>query len=110
MIYRRFDIVKLPFPFTDKQSAKVRPALVVSHEEFNRSVGKTVFAMITSSTKTSWLHDVVVTDLSTAGLTVPSRVRMKIFTVDNEFVLSQLGHLSVNDVIEFEKNFEQLTK
>lgn len=110
VIYNRFDIVKLPFPFTDKQSAKVRPALVLSNEDFNRSVGKTIFAMITSTTKTAWLHDVVLTDFHAAGLTVPSRVRMKIFTIDNGFILNQLGHLSVSDAIEFEKHFAQLTK
>jgi mRNA interferase MazF len=109
VIYDRFDVVKVPFPFTDKQSSKVRPALVLSNAEFNRSVGKTIFAMITSTTKTTWLHDTVVTDLSTAGLTVPSRVRMKIFTIDNGFILKRLGRLSVDDRQEFEKNFENLT-
>lgn len=110
MIYERFDVVKVPFPFTDKQSTKVRPALVLSNAEFNQSVGKTIFAMITSSTRVNWLHDAVVTDLSMAGLTVPSRVRMKIFTIDNGFILKRLGRLSVADAVEFEKNFEKLTK
>lgn len=109
VIYDRFDVVKVPFPFTDKQSTKVRPALVLSNAKFNRSVGKTIFAMITSSTKTTWLHDSVVVDLSMAGLTVPSRVRMKIFTIDNGFILKRLGHLSVKDASEFEKNFNKLT-
>jgi mRNA interferase MazF len=110
VIYDRFDVVKVPFPFTDKQSSKVRPALVLSNAEFNRSVGKTIFAMITSTTKTTWLHDAVVTDLGVAGLTVPSRVRMKIFTIDNGFILNRLGRLSVDDAIEFDNSFEKLTK
>lgn len=110
VIYDRFDVVKVPFPFTDKQSAKVRPALVLSNAEFNGATGKTVFAMITSTTKNVWLHDAVVTDLSTAGLTVASRVRMKIFTIDNGFIIKRLGRLSVKDASEFENNFNQLTK
>ena len=109
MICNRLDVVKIPFPFTDKHSSKVRPALVLSSDEFNQSVGKTVFAMITSSTKTNWLHDTAVTDLSTAGLTVKSRIRMKIFTIDNGFIINRLGQLSVADASEFEKNFNKLT-
>ena len=110
MIYDRFDVVKVPFPFTDKQSTKVRPALVVSNAEFNQSVGKSVFAMITSTTRNNWLHDTVVTDLSMAGLTVPSRVRMKLFTIDNDFIIKLLGRLSDMDSMGFERNFDNLSR
>jgi hypothetical protein len=37
--YKQFDVVIVPFPFTDRQAAKRRPALVVSDEnEFNHSL------------------------------------------------------------------------
>jgi mRNA interferase MazF len=107
--YERFDIVKVPFPFTDKQASKTRPALVISNAQFNSSVGKTVFAMITSSTKTSWLHDTTITDINAAGLSVPCLIRLKLFTIDNELVIKCLGRLSATDAIEFDKNFSKLT-
>lgn len=110
MTFERFDVVKVPFPFTDKQASKTRPALVISNAEFNCSVGKTVFAMITSSTKTTWLHDTVISDLNAAGLRIPCVIRMKLFTIDNDLVLARLGRLSSQDQHEFEKNFNQLTK
>jgi len=109
VIYDRFDVVKVPFPFTDKHSTKVRPALVVSNSVFNGTTGKTVLAMITSTTKNEWLHDTPVTDLGTAGLTVQSLIRMKIFTIDNPLILQRLGRLAVDDAINFENNFSKLT-
>lgn len=110
MTFERFDVVKVPFPFTDKQASKTRPALVISNSEFNHATGKTVFAMITSSTKTTWLHDAKISDLNTAGLRIPCIVRMKLFTIDNNLVLERLGCLSLQDQREFENNFNQLTK
>ncbi len=109
MICNRFDVVKVPFPFTDKDATKTRPALVISNSEFNRANNSTVFAMITSSTKTAWLHDTAIIDFKDAGLTIPCLVRMKLFTIDNGFILKRLGQLSGVDVGRFELNFSKLT-
>ncbi|MEI6745919.1 MAG: type II toxin-antitoxin system PemK/MazF family toxin [Methylococcaceae bacterium] len=108
MTYERFEVVKVPFPFTDKDTAKTRPALVISSHEFNLSVGKTVMAMITSTTKNVWLLDTTITDLKGAGLPIACSIRMKLFTIDNELVIKRLGRLSADDCVEFEKNFGQL--
>ena len=32
MAYKRFEVVRVPFPFTDKEASKNRPALVLSDE------------------------------------------------------------------------------
>jgi len=34
MIYDKFDVVKVPFPFTDKETVKRRPALVISESKY----------------------------------------------------------------------------
>ena len=45
MDYDRFDVVIVPFPFTDKAQAKRRPALVVSaNAAFNKKTGHSVMA------------------------------------------------------------------
>ncbi len=56
--------------------------------EFGAKSGHTVMAMITSAKNAPWPLDVVVTNLDGAGLTSPSVIRMKLFTLDNRFVPS----------------------
>lgn len=109
MICNRFDLVKVPFPFTDSHANKMRPAVIISSAAFNRNVGKSVMAMVTSSTKTQWLYDTKITDIATAGLTVSCCIRMKLFTIDNSFIIKKLGQLSNHDIESFCANFSALT-
>lgn len=98
MDYDRFDVVIVPFPFTDKAQAKRRPALVVSvNAAFNKRAGHSVLAMITSAHNPPWPLDVPVSDLATAGLPAPSIVRMKLFTLDQRYVLARRGRLAGPD-------------
>jgi len=98
MIFNAFDVVVVPFPFTDRLTSKRRPALVLSDaENFNKQVGQSVLAMITSAQNADWPLDVEIADLDTAGLTSASVVRMKLFTLDDQLIIRQAGHLSEND-------------
>ena len=84
MIFNMFDVVVVPFPFTDRSTTKRRPALVLSDaENFNKQVGQSVLAMITSAQNFDWPLDVEIADLDAAGLTSASVVRMKLFTLDD---------------------------
>ncbi len=96
--YDRFDIVAVPFPFTDRDQVKRRPALVISKaKRFNGRIGHCVMAMITSSKNAPWPLDIEINDLQRAGLPAKSVVRMKLFTLDQRVVLRRLGHLSDDD-------------
>ena len=98
MVYDAFDVVVVPFPFTDRNAIKRRPALVLSvAAAFNRKTGHAVLAMITSAANSSWPLDVPISDLDAAGLVSPSVVRMKLFTLDHRFVLRKAGALAAND-------------
>lgn len=81
----------VPFPFTDRASTKRRPALVLSGRSFNRS-GHSLLAMVTSASHLPWPGDTPIRRLEHAGLTAPSLVRMKLFTLDNRFIARRLGH------------------
>ena len=97
MDFERFDVVIVPFPFTDKAQTKRRPALVLSQRAFGRKAGHSVMAMITSANNPPWPLDVAITDLDAAGLPAASVVRMKLFTLDHRFVLSRRGKLANKD-------------
>jgi len=90
-----FDVVVVPFPFTDSAAAVKRPALVLSRLSFNRH-GYTVMAMITDSRNARWPLDIEI-DTPAAGLKMASVVRMKFFTLDNRLVIGKIGRLKPAD-------------
>jgi mRNA interferase MazF len=96
--FERFTVVRVPFPFTDRNATKNRPALVLSDAtSFNTPAGHSVMAMITSQGNAPWPLDCPIGDLKTAGLPAPSLVRFKLFTLDHRLVRGQLGKLSAKD-------------
>lgn len=98
MIYKSFEVVVVPFPFTDRKEGKRRPALVLSDPiQFNKPSGHTVLAMITSQKNPDWPLDTMITDNRQAGLKAPSKVRMKLFTLDNRLIVKKIGTLISKD-------------
>jgi mRNA interferase MazF len=96
--FDRFAVVRVPFPFTDSNTSKNRPALVLSAPaSFNTPAGHSVMAMITSEGNAPWPLDCSISDLSTAGLPAPSKVRFKLFTLDHRLVRGKLGKLAETD-------------
>ncbi|MBP6097342.1 MAG: type II toxin-antitoxin system PemK/MazF family toxin [Methyloversatilis sp.] len=98
MTFERFTVVRVPFPFTDRNATKNRPALVLSDAAaFNTLAGHSVMAMITSQGNAPWPLDCPIADLGAAGLPAPSLVRFKLFTLDDRLVRGELGRLSAAD-------------
>lgn len=99
MDFERFTVVRVPFPFTDRNATKHRPALVLSAAgTFNTQAGHSVMAMITSLGNAPWPLDCPLTDLAAAGLPAPSMVRFKLFTLDHRLVRGELGKISPTDI------------
>lgn len=96
MICERWEVVIVPFPFTDRTAAKRRPALTLSDRAFNQH-GHTILAMITSAAHSAWPGDCPIGDFAAAGLTVPCVLRLKVFTLDNRLLLRKAGTLSAAD-------------
>jgi mRNA interferase MazF len=107
--FERFDVVRVPFPFTDRQGEKHRPALVLSDRvAFNRLAGHSVMAMITSAGHSPWPLDATIVDLKAAGLPAPSIVRFKLFTLDHRLVGGKLGRLGTGDQTRVRAALRQL--
>ena len=96
MISEPWDVVVVPFPFTERPTTKHRPALVLSHKAFNEA-GYTLLAMVTTQAHTPWPGDTTIQDLPITGLRVPCIVRLKAFTIDNRLITKKIGHLSSGD-------------
>jgi len=107
--FERFTVVRVPFPFTDRDASKNRPALVLSDSAaFNAPAGHSVMAMITSQANAPWPLDCPVSDLAAAGLPAASKVRFKLFTLDYRLVRGELGRLSGTDQQQVSANLAQL--
>ena len=94
--YQPFDIVVVPFPFTDRTTLKRRPALVLSAPTFTDDCDHVIAAMVTT-TQLRWPSDVALGDAEAAGLVIGSWVRFKIFTLPVDLIVRPLGRLSDPD-------------
>lgn len=95
--YERFDILVMPFPFSDQIANKKRPVVVLSSNDFLRKSGHLIVAMITTAKHSSWPHDTRISDLKSAGLEVPCLIRLKLFTADRSLIIRKLGRLNSSD-------------
>ena len=81
--FERGEVVKVPFPNTDRSIRQSRPALVVSTEAVQDRHGLLWVMMITSAENRGWPGDLPVTGLAAAGLPVASVIRTaKIATIE----------------------------
>lgn len=82
--YEQGDVVKVPFPYTNRSTRQFRPALVVSTSNGNDALGLLWVVMVTSAENRGWPGDVAIADLTGAGLPAPSLVRTaKIATIES---------------------------
>jgi mRNA interferase MazF len=108
LLLAAFDVVVLPFPFTDRDAIKRRPALVVSQVACNQAQEHSVLAMITSAEQSAWAYDYSVVDWETVGLPKPCVVRFKLFTLDHRLVIRRLGRLSEADQKQLKERWSGL--
>ncbi|CAN5608853.1 hypothetical protein BH10PSE6_BH10PSE6_28580 [soil metagenome] len=81
--FDRFDVVSVPFPYTDRPVRQRRPALVVSQLGHEQATGLIWVVMITAAENRPWPGDVPLADPLRAGLSIPSVIRpSKIATLE----------------------------
>jgi mRNA interferase MazF len=79
------DVVRVPFPYTDRSTRQRRPALVVSRGGLGEGGCLLWVAMITSAENRAWPEDVPFGDTyADAGLPAPSLIRpCKLATIES---------------------------
>lgn len=103
----RWDVVAVPFPFSERPGSKRRPAVVLSNRRFNRA-GHSVLCMVTTKAEPAWPGDHRIGDLAGAGLPVPCIVRLKLFTLDDRLIEKKLGCLGNSDRTALRDNLESV--
>lgn len=98
MTYAPFDVVVVPFPYSDRLAEKRRPALIVSAPDLERRLDRVWVAMITSYRGQQIHGDATISELVAAGLPSPSLLRAsKIATIEADHILRRVGRLSDPD-------------
>ena len=89
------DLVWVNLPFSDLRQSKVRPALVVSNNSYNKSNPDVVICAVTSKLKESkYSVPVDNKDLSSGSLPIKSRVRAdKILQIEKDLVIRPFAKL-----------------
>ena len=101
MNYEKWDIVLVPFPFTDLSTSKKRPALIISPNEYNEKLD-VVIAFITSNLDLEYrIGDYKIREWKQSNLPKPSMLRMKFATIDKSIIIKKLGRLNEYDMKEF---------
>jgi len=107
-VYRKWDIVLVPFPFTDLSTAKNRPALIVSPDSYNRSGPDAIIAFITSQLDVSSRPgDHRIRFWKEAGLPKPSLLRMKLATIDQAIIVRKPGRLFSEERAALRETFKR---
>lgn len=89
-----FDVIVVPFPYSDQLAEKRRPALVISNAKLHRE-GFIWIAMITGAGKERRAGDVAIRNLASASLPGASMVRAsKIATIEPERIGRRIGTLA----------------
>jgi mRNA interferase MazF len=97
MVYKPQSVLIVPFPFSDINSSKQRPVLVISNEAYQEKTGHIMVMMVTTAKQTTWPFDYSIQALDEAQLPVPCVIRQRIVSIDERLVRSTLGRLSDTD-------------
>jgi mRNA interferase MazF len=105
-----FDLVLVPFPFTDLTTTKQRPCLILSAFQPKGLDEHFVVAMVTSNLAgLIFPGDTRLTKWSEAGLPKPSIVRLaKVVTVERSLIRRTLGSLQGGDRQSIRRQFRQV--
>lgn len=96
-VVKAFELVRVPFPFTDRPVMKRRPALVLSGPDFQQQSGHLLLAMVTSANHSRCPSDWPIEDLQASGLPQACVVRFKLFSLDQNLLIGSLGKLSTSN-------------
>jgi mRNA interferase MazF len=97
MTYKPWDIVLVPFPFTNLSTNKKRPVLIISPAEYNKGYDAIIMFITSNLSALERPGDYRLEEWKEAGLPKPSMTRMKLATVDKNIIIKKIAHLEETD-------------
>lgn len=94
--------------FTDRSGSKLRPAVVVSGENYNSGSPDVLIASITGNLKAvPHPGDHRIKEWKAAGLLKPSLAQTKLATVEAQIIRRKLGELDPEDLAAFSRGLKE---
>ncbi len=98
MPYNLADVVLVPFPFTNLNTTKQRPAIVISGAAYNQTRLDIILMAITSQIRPPFsIGEIILQDWQHAGLLKPSMIKPLIATLEQNKIIKIMGQLSAAD-------------
>jgi len=97
-VYKRRDVILVPFPFSDLSYSKKRPALVLVdiHEK-----DELICMMLTSSLSIDHKVDISIKNIDLAGLPKPTVAKIsRLFTLKQSLVIKKLGIIEKEEYVD----------
>lgn len=92
------DVILVGFPFTNLQTTKKRPAVIISHPVYQQSRPDVILMAITSQIrKPLATGEAFIQDWQAAGLVKPSVLKPLIATIEQSRIIKTMGKLSEGD-------------
>lgn len=103
------DVVLVGFPFTNLQTTKQRPAIVLSKSSYQQNRPDIILMAVTSQVREPLAFgEYLIQDWQSAGLLKPSVLKPLIATLEQSQVIKAIGHLTQRDLQSLQntlKNF-----
>lgn len=107
MSFKKWDIVLVPFPFTNLKTLKKRPALVLSPQHFNEGPDLVIMFITSNISSFGRAGDYILQNWKESGLPKPSMIRMKFATIEKLLVLKTLGSVHTFNQKSINQKLEQ---
>jgi mRNA interferase MazF len=96
--YNRGDVILISFIFSDESGTKLRPAIIISSNDYHQGRQEAIIAAITSQTDRLLFGDYLIKDWNKSGLLFPSVVTGIIRTVKQSMIDRKLGTVPVAEM------------
>lgn len=96
--YNFGNVVLVGFPFTNLQTTKKRPAVIISSQSYQQNRPDVILMAITSQIRQPLANgEAILQDWQAAGLVKPSVLKPLIATIEQNRIIKTMGQLSAAD-------------
>jgi mRNA interferase MazF len=104
--FRRGDVVLINFVFSDESGGKLRPAVIISSENYHQGRNEAIISAITSQTSRFLTGDHLIAGWKKAGLLFPSVATGIIRTIKQDMINRKLGIMPATDMQEIDNKLQ----